>query len=108
MAILRERTVWKKSAKTQTPRSTDLNAEEQENLRAALRVLVIRYRSWNRLAQAMGVLPRTVQKGSHRCGKPGAGLALRAARVAGTTVEEILAGKWPVPGACPYCGRGGE
>lgn len=33
--------------------------------------------------------------------------AERAARLAGVPVEDVLAGRWPVEGACPHCGRSG-
>jgi hypothetical protein len=39
-------------------------------------------------------------------GKPvSASMAFRVARLAGVTVDDVLAGRYPAPGTCPYCGR---
>jgi hypothetical protein len=32
-------------------------------------------------------------------------MAIRIARFAGASVDEVLAGKWPAPGTCPKCGH---
>ena len=39
-------------------------------------------------------------------GRPGAALALYAARLLSVPVEDVLNGAFPKPGACPLCGRG--
>lgn len=106
MAILTERVTWRREASPKRARS-GMTREAQANVMAALRVLCRRFGSWAALAEAMGTTKATLQTvrspvGSRRIG---AGLALRAARVAGVPVDDILTGAWPRPGACPCCGR---
>ena len=105
MAILREPKVWVKSRPAnETRRSTDLTPEEQVNVRRALHVLRQRLGGWAALAKALRVSVSTLQNyGSTRA--PSAAVALRAARLAGVAVEDVLPGRWPVEGACPHCGR---
>ena len=105
MAILRERTVWAKERPANvTRRATDLNPEEQAGVRKALQVLRRRLGTWGGLAKALRVKTRTLQSyGTKRV--PSAAVAIRAARLAGIPVEDLLNGKWPVEGACPHCGR---
>jgi hypothetical protein len=33
-------------------------------------------------------------------------MALRVARLAGVPIDDVLAGKFPPAGTCPYCGNG--
>ena len=33
-------------------------------------------------------------------------MAFRVARLAAVGIDDLLAGKWPVKGTCPHCGRG--
>jgi hypothetical protein len=33
-------------------------------------------------------------------------MAIRVARLAGVGVDDVLAGKYPLPGTCAHCGRG--
>ncbi len=106
MAILRSRVEWKKDRPaTETRRASDLTPEEQANVKRALRVLRTRLGSLTALATAIRVNPHTLHWHVQRRGKPTAGVALRAARLAGVPLEELLAGSWPVEGACPHCGR---
>jgi hypothetical protein len=105
MAILREPKVWTKPRPAnETRRSTDLTPEEQANVRKALHVLRQRLGGWAELGKALRVKPATLA-GHGGTRAPSAAVALRAARVAGIAVEEVLAGRWPVEGACPHCGR---
>ena len=105
--ILRSRVAWTKPRPpTETRRSSDLTPEEQANAKAALRFLAKRHGTIAKLAEAMGAKPRTVKYALERRGRVSAGLALRAARVAGVPLEDVLAGRWPVTGTCPHCGRG--
>lgn len=59
---------------------------------------------WEPLAKALRMNNRTLQ-GHGSDVAPSAAVAIRAARLAGVTVEELFAGRWPVEGACPHCGR---
>jgi hypothetical protein len=105
MAILRERVSWRKPrAANSTRRSTDLTPEEQANVRVALRFLRTRYGSWWRFAQAIDARWMTLRDRAGGRTVSG-GLALRVAKAAGVPVEDVLVGRWPIAGACPYCGR---
>jgi len=107
MAILHERTEWAKPrAATETRRSSDLTPEEQANVRKAIHVLRRRLGGYKALASALRVNLRTlIAQGGKRA--PSAAVAIRAARLAGVPVDNVLSGAWPKAGACPHCGRCG-
>jgi len=103
--VLREPKVWRKDRPAnETRRASDLTPEEQAATRRALHVLRRRLGGWEALGKALRVNRATLQGYGSKLA-PSAGVALRAARLAGVTVEELLAGRWPVEGACPHCGR---
>jgi len=107
MAILRARTVWKRTKPVRiTAVPDELTPEECLRVRVALAFLRAQHGSWTALAVAMGIKPATLKEGAKRRGRrPTAGFALRAARVAGVCVEMVLSGAWPADGTCPHCGR---
>jgi len=53
------------------------------------------------LATAMGIGLARLRLVMCKRGKPGAAVALYAARVAGVAVEDVLSGAFPAPGSCP-------
>jgi DNA-binding XRE family transcriptional regulator len=107
MRVLTERETWRKPKGSVAQRYTpDLTSDEHANVRRALQVLRRRYGTWDDVAEAMGVKAKTLTKGGGAKSKPSVGLALRAARLVGVPLEDILAGRWPKAGACPMCGRG--
>ena len=105
MAILREPKTWKEPRPAdQTRRSTDLTPEEAANVRMAIHVLRRRLGGYAQLATALRVKQATLQAyGSVKA--PSAAVAIRVARLAKVAVDDVLAGRWPVAGACPHCGR---
>jgi hypothetical protein len=105
MAVLTKREVWvKPRPQNETRRISDLTPEEAAATRRALHVLRRRLGSWEALGEALRTKTTTLQGyGSKKA--PSAAIAIRAARVAGVAIEEVLAGRWPVEGACPHCGR---
>jgi transcriptional regulator with XRE-family HTH domain len=106
MAILLERKVWKRERQaTSTERLNRLTTDDGENVLAALRVLRARRGSWALVAKAMGVTKR--QLSAYRTGElqPSAGLAVRVARLAGVSVDEVLSGAFAAPRKCPECGQ---
>lgn len=106
MTILTKREVWAKPRlANETRRSSDLTPEEHANVRTAVRFLRIRLGSAAKLASALKVSQKVVDKACAARGRPSAALAIRAARLAGASVEEVLCGRWPLAGACPHCGR---
>jgi CI repressor-like protein len=76
--------------------------------RNALRFLRARMGGEANLASALKVSRKTLDTVCAKGGRPSAGLVIRAARVAGASVEELLSGHFPAPGVCPYCGRAGD
>ena len=106
MGILREPKVWaKERPANETHRSTDLTPEEHASVRHAPRgVLRLRLRGWEPLAKALRVNVHTLATQGQAKGRPSAAVAIRAARLAGVAVDDVLTGRWPVAGACPHCG----
>lgn len=92
---------------TVRPRATvSLTDAEALRLRAALRSMRGLFGTWACLADAMGVKLKTLQAFLYS-DRQGAspGLALAAARAAGTTVDALV-GAPRDAGRCPHCGRG--
>jgi plasmid maintenance system antidote protein VapI len=105
MAILTKREVWAKPRpQNETRRSSDLTPEEMAATRRALRFLRTRMGA-KKLAAALRVRRPLVDKMCTSRGQPTGGLAIRAARVAGASIEDVLAGRWPAATACAHCGR---
>jgi hypothetical protein len=109
MAILRERTVWRRAVSEKRARS-GLDRAKQANVVKALRFLRARYGSWAETAKMLGTTVSTLYTVTTPAGtrRIGAGIALRAATVAGVTVDDVLTGAWPPVGACAHCGRCGS
>jgi hypothetical protein len=83
---------------------SDLTAQEQANVRTALRFLRSRCGGWAPLGKALHLKDTTlcnVARG--RAATPT--LAFRVARLGGVGVDDVLAGRYPAPGTCPHCGH---
>jgi hypothetical protein len=83
----------------------DLSTDEQERVRVALRFLRVRAGSWKALSTALGFSECTVVNVKKRCKDVSPTMLLRVARFAGVSVDDLLAGRFPPPGACPHCGH---
>lgn len=83
----------------------DITPAEAAHVRAAIRFLRIRCGGLKSLAAALGIGRHTLKVVGRR-GGVSANTAFRVARFAGVAVDDVLAGRFPAPGACPYCGRG--
>jgi len=108
--VLKKRVVYGRMApRNETRRSYDLSPKEQAHVRAALRFMRKRLGSAEKLAAALQMGLQIVSKACvvNEHTKPNAGMAIRVARLAGVSVEDVLEGRFPAPGACPLCGRGG-
>jgi hypothetical protein len=104
MTILREKQAWSRRAPGAPPkRSWQLTAAEQVNVKAAIRKLRARY-GRKRVAELMGVGLRTLRHSTEAKHRVSPGMALCVARIAWAPVEQILAGRWPGPQPCPFCG----
>ena len=84
-------------------RVSDLTAEEQENVRAALRFLHARCGTWRVVAKALHAQPGTLRH-TVRGRTVSASTAVRVARFAGAAVDDVLTGRFPPEGTCPHCG----
>lgn len=91
--------------KPSPPTRGDLTAQEQANVRAALRFLRLRSGGYEALAKGIRSTRKALTlMASSR--PPNASLALRLARFARVPFDDVIAGRFPPLGACPYCGRG--
>jgi hypothetical protein len=105
MAVLTEARSWRREPKARARLAPDrLSPPESANVRRALLFLRARHGGAAKLAEALGVGRKALEMMCGKTGRPGAGLALRAARLGGVEVEDVLGGRWPVPGSCPHCG----
>lgn len=104
MPILKSRKVWKKTP-APTRHVNRLSADEVANVLAAMRVLHGRHGTWKGVAQAMGLSKRTVTRFASGEAVPTAGMAIKVARLAGVTVDDVLSGEFAKPRVCPTCGR---
>src|SRR5690349_16195334 len=105
MAILRERQVWKRPPRERGDRIDALTSELRANVRRTMDILRTKHGDWKRVARVMGVSYQALMRALTGTGKPGAGVAVRAARLAGVTVEDVLSGAFAKIWVCPTCGR---
>jgi hypothetical protein len=74
-------------------------------VRAALQFLRARFHGWKAVAKLLHVKEeRLSQLGGGKAAVT-ASLTFRVARLVKVGVDDILAGKYPPEGACPYCGH---
>lgn len=83
---------------------SDLTAEEQTSVRVALRFLRSRCGGWAAVGKALRFKESTIIRLANTH-PPTASLAIRLARLVGISVDDVLTGKYPPPGTCPYCGH---
>jgi hypothetical protein len=84
--------------------ATDLTAQEQAHVRAALRFLRSRCGGWAPLGKALRFKVATLgHVANGRAVSPT--VAFRVARFAKVGLDDLLAGKFLPPGACPHCGH---
>ncbi len=94
------------TSKRRRSTSLRLTPDEVRHLAASLQNLRRAFGTWSCLADAMGIRESLLSMaGSPRKGKGGSpALALRAAKVAGMSVEAVLSGKLTAAGQCEACG----
>lgn len=83
-----------------------MTAEEQAHTLAALHFLRTRLGNWKLLAKALGFEHCTLLGVKKRRKRVSVNMAYQAARLAGVPFDDVVAGRYPKDGACPYCGRG--
>lgn len=102
MTVLTVTKTWRRPVRTN--RTPDLTAEEQANVRLAIKFLRVRFGGSVKLAAALKVGHQVIDKACMARGRPSAALTLRASRLAKQPIEALLEGTWPGT-ACPHCGR---
>jgi len=87
---------------------SDLSEKEATNVRTALRFLRAKCGGWGPVAKTLrlGLSTITMIVGGHRTPSPL--IAFRIAKLAKVSVDDVLAGRFPSPGTCPYCGHRAE
>ena len=83
---------------------SDLDAKEQQHVRAALRHLHSRLGTWAVVAAGLNTTGATLACVMKKDAVT-ASLAFRVARLLGVMVDDLLVGKFLPPGACPNCGH---
>ena len=79
-----------------------LTADEQAHVRRALRYLR-RRGGWKALSPAFGFRKKTLTNVVEgRVVSPA--MAFSVARLAGVSIDDLLAGRFPPAGTCPHCG----
>jgi DNA-binding XRE family transcriptional regulator len=87
-------------------RAPKLTAEEQTHTLAALRFLHERVGNWRTLAKALGFEKTTMFNVKKGVNEVSINMAYRVSRLAGVAFDDVVTGRYPVPGTCPHCGRG--
>jgi hypothetical protein len=82
-----------------------LTREEQEHVLTALRFLRVRAGGWKALAKVLGFASSTMINVKKGVNGVSASMAFRVARLAAVPFDDLLAGRYPVRGACPHCGH---
>jgi hypothetical protein len=84
---------------------SDLTADEQKNVRAALQFLHARVGRWDTVARALRAHVAGTRLAASGRRTATASLAVRVARFAGVGVDDVLTGRFPDPSVCPHCGQ---
>jgi hypothetical protein len=105
MTVLTTTKTWRRPTALAKGRTPDLTDQERASVRRALLFLRTQIGGTAKLAAALGLPFATASHLLGSKGKPGAGVAIRVARLAKVPVDTVLAGEWPPEGACPHCGR---
>jgi len=84
---------------------SDLDAKEQQHVRAALRLLRNRLGTWVSVADGLNMNSSNLEKTVRGGQRVSASLAIRVARLLNVMVDDLLVGRFLPPGACPNCGQ---
>lgn len=83
----------------------DFTKAEEAHVRGALNFLRRRCGTWGTLGQAVRLSATSLCMIARGHRAVPAVLVVRLARLAGVGVDDMLAGNFPAPGTCPYCGH---
>lgn len=84
---------------------TDFSQVEQRHIQDALRYLRRRLGTTNAVAKEIGYTEQAVGYAINGRYPITAKMALRVARLAGVTIDNLVIGKFRRPDACPNCGH---
>ena len=82
-----------------------LTDQEQDNVRSALHFLRVRTGGWAPLAKVLGFSSDTLVSVKKRKLGVSVNMAFQVSRLVMVPFDDLLAGKYPAPGTCPYCGH---
>ena len=102
------RVAWRRVLADGTPARktrTSLGQTEQKNVLAAVAVLRRRYGTLEALSRALGIPRKTMERILNGERPVPDRWAMVVAGIAGATVDDIIRGRFPAPGACQLCGR---
>lgn len=85
--------------------TSDLSAEEQTHVRTAILFLHQRARNWDALAKALNIQPDTIYKIVKGTRAVTASMAFRVARLVGSSVDDLVAGRCLPANTCVKCGH---
>lgn len=83
----------------------DLTDAEQENVRAAMKFLVVRFGTIAMMAQALKLKRDTLRHSMDGRFPVSVETAFRVSRLAMVPFDDVTTGKYPVKGTCPHCGH---
>jgi hypothetical protein len=86
-------------------RASDLTADEQKNVRLAIRYLRARCGGWITVAKALHATRETLIRVSTEKEPVSASMAFRVARLAAVSIDDVLTGKYPSVAVCRKCGH---
>ena len=84
--------------------TTDLSEEEQDRVRAAIHYIRAIVGSWAVLARSLRFEESSLMHAARGRRTVTPTMAFRVARLVRVTFDDLLAGKYPSPHACPRCG----
>lgn len=84
---------------------SDLDEKEQNQVRTALHHLRRQFGTWAAVSDALHAGKKAIEMVAGRRRSVTASLAFRVARLADVSVDDLLAGRFLPPGACPKCGH---
>jgi hypothetical protein len=101
MAKPGERIHWKREKPPrQWTRPGELTPTENANVMDALWLVHAEHRPWSRVAMLLGVNYRYLRRITDGYQVPGPGMAIRVARLAGLSTDDVLAGDFDGPLGC--------
>jgi hypothetical protein len=81
-----------------------LTEQEQANVRRAIRYLRAQLGTWIRVARAVRLKRATVRR-LRDGGRVRHYVVRKVAKLAAVTVDDLKAGRFPLPGTCQHCGQ---